>query len=147
MEFWDSSALLPLVVHQRAFSLLCRRALVGSGPRAVAFLARIECRSGLARLVRDGVLTDAERDRASRALDALLARFDVVAFSSTVEQHALDLLVRHGLRALDAMQLGCALALRAGRHTLRVSLACCDRRLARAARGEQLDLLIVPPAR
>jgi len=141
MRFWDSSAILPLVIEQQPFSRTCQLLLADRGARAVGFSARIECRSGVERLFREGLLPAVDRARAVADLDALLDRFDVVAFSNSVENRALELLGRHELRALDAMQLACALALRGGRTARLVAFVSCDRRLGRAAAAEGLDLV------
>lgn len=135
MQFWDSSALLPLVVTQRTLSRACRALFEEREARAAAFLARIECRSALARLAREGAVTSAALDRAGDKVDKLLAGFDLVVFSPAVERHALMLLSRHGLRTLDAIQLACALVV-AGAGSGPPEFVCCDRRLARAAAAE-----------
>jgi predicted nucleic acid-binding protein len=108
----------------------------------VAFIARIECRSAIERLAREGALTVGARTRAIRSLESLLAGFDQVAFSGAVEERSLGLLARHGLRSLDALQLACALALRTSPRSESVELVCCDRRLARAASAEGMSLAI-----
>ena len=143
MQFWATSALLPLVVQQPPFSDPCRRAFRLDGSRAVAFLARVECRSAIERLGREGTFDAAARRRALTKLDRLLAAFDIVAFSADAEAHALALLSRHSLRTLDALQLGCALALKPRSATPPVpQFACCDRKLATAATGEGLSLAV-----
>jgi hypothetical protein len=143
MQFWDSSALLPLVVRQPPFSDRCRRAFGLKVARAIAFLARVECRSAIERLAREGILNATARRRALTKIDKLVAAFDIVAFSADVETHALALLGRHPLRAFDALQLGCAqgLAPRGGTNAL-PELVCCDRRLAEAAAAEGFSLVI-----
>jgi predicted nucleic acid-binding protein len=142
VPFWDSSALLPLVIEQQPFSRLCRQALRRPGLHAVAFVARVECRSAIERLARDGALAAGARSRAIRSLDALLAGFDRVTFSAYVEEIAVELLARRGLRSLDALQLACALALGAAGSKERPALVCCDLRLTRAAAAEGLRLVI-----
>jgi predicted nucleic acid-binding protein len=143
MQFWDSSALLPLVLRQPPFSNRCRRAFRRDVPRVVAFLARIECRSAVERLGRAGGLNAAARRRSLMRIDKLLAAFDIVVFSGDVEAHALTLLSRHALRSLDALQLGCALSLTPhGDSDLRPDLVCCDRRLATAAAAEGFSLVV-----
>ena len=140
MEIWDSSAVLPLVFEQEPHSRRCRAAFAERQAKAVAFVTRIECRSGIERLARAGAVTPDQHDRGIRALDDLLDEFDIVPFSSTVETRSLELLARHELRALDAMQLACAVVLRGGRAHRDVGFVCCDRRLARAAAAEGVTL-------
>jgi len=145
MQFWDSSALLPLVVRQPPFSDPCRRAFRQNVSRAIAFLARVECRSAIERLVREGTLNAAARRRSLTNIDKLVAAFDLVAFSPEVEAHALTLLGRHALRSLDALQLGCARGLASHGDTDALpEFVCCDRRLANAAVAEGFALVIGP---
>ena len=143
MQFWDSSALLPLAVRQLPFTTRCRRAFRRDVPRAVAFLVRVECRSAVERLAREGALNDVARRRSLAKIDKLLAAFDIVAFSADVETHALTLLGRYPLRSLDALQLGCALSLcPRGDGAPRGELVCCDRKLAEAAVGQGFSLVV-----
>jgi predicted nucleic acid-binding protein len=145
MQFWDSSALLPLVVRQPPFSDPCRRAFRQNVSRAIAFLARVECRSAIERLAREGTLNTAARRRSLANIDKLVAAFDLVAFSPEVEAHALTLLGRHALRSLDALQLGCARGLAShGDPDALPEFVCCDRRLANAAVAEGFALVIGP---
>ena len=145
MQFWDSSALLPLVVRQPPFSDPCRRAFRQDVSRAIAFLARVECRSAIERLAREGTLNAAARRRSLTNIDKLVAAFDLVAFSPEVEAHALTLLGRHSLRSLDALQLGCARGLASHGDTDALpEFVCCDRRLATAAAAEGFALVIGP---
>jgi predicted nucleic acid-binding protein len=143
MQFWDSSALLPLVVRQRPFSDRCRRAFGGEASRAIAFLARVECRSAIERLAREGILDTRARRRSLTKIDKLVAAFDIVTFSAEVEARALALLGRHPLRALGALQLGCAQGLAPRRATDTLpEFVCCDRKLAEAAAAEGFSLVI-----
>ena len=143
MQFWDSSALLLLVVRQPPFSNRCRRVFRQNVPRAVAFLARVEFRSAVERLAREGTLNAAARRRAFTKIDKLLAAFDIVAFSADVETHALALLGRYSLRTLDALQLSCALIRDPRSDTApRADLVCCDRKLAEAAVAEGFSLVV-----
>ena len=143
MQFWDSSALLPLVVRQPPFSDPCRRAFRPDVRRAIAFLARIECRSAIERLGREGTLDAPARRRAFAKIDKLLAAFDLVPFSADVETDAVALLSRHPLRALDALQLSCALRLSPhGDVGDLPHLVCCDRRLVQAAAAEGFTIVL-----
>jgi predicted nucleic acid-binding protein len=143
MQFWDSSALLPLVVHQPPFTNRCRRAFRQDVLRAASFLARVECRSAVERLVREGALKPAARRQSLARVDKLLAAFDIVAFSADVESHALAVLGRYPLRSLDALQLSCALSLcPPSDPEPRGGLVCCDRKLAEAAVAEGFSLVV-----
>jgi hypothetical protein len=101
---------------------------------AIAFLARVECRSAVEQLGREGTLQPAARRRSLAKLDKLIAAFDIVTFSPELEAHALAFLSGHALRSLDALQLGCARALALGDDADALpQFVCCDRRLAAAA--------------
>jgi predicted nucleic acid-binding protein len=143
LQFWDTSALLPLVVAQPPFSAQTRRLFRRRSTRAVAFLARIECRSAIERLAREGALGSTARGRCLSRLDRLLAAFDVVAFSPAVEQGAIESLARHPIRSLDALQLACALEL-VQASLPAIEVVCCDRGLGNAVLGEGLRLAIAP---
>jgi uncharacterized protein len=141
MQFWDTSALIPLVVRQPPFSDQCRRIFRGGVSRSTAFVSRVECRSAIERLAREGGLDPPSRRRCVARVDRLFAGFDLVAFSAHVEREALALLRRHPLRSLDALQLACALTLGPGGVDT-VQLVCCDQRLAAAGVAERLTLAI-----
>jgi predicted nucleic acid-binding protein len=141
MQYWDASALIPLVVRQPPFSEQCRRIFQGRAPRSTAFVSRVECRSAIERLAREGALDPTSRRRCVARVDRLFAGFDLVAFSADVEREALALLSRHPLRSMDALQLACALTLGPGGVDT-VQLVCCDHRLAAAGAAERLTLAI-----
>jgi predicted nucleic acid-binding protein len=134
LRFWDSSAVVPLVIRQE------------SSPRAAAWLAEddeialwtltpVEVTSAIRRLVREDSLEEASARVAESRLNELMGVCHVVVDVETVKPIAARVLRIHPLRAFDACQLGAALhwadGLPAGRalHTL-------DRRLATAAERE-----------
>jgi hypothetical protein len=110
---------------------------LAAGPAATARLSAVEIASALARRCREGAFSPAERDRALAALEADLPGLRVVELSTPVTLEAQALLIRHPLRADDAIQLASALLLR---RELRepVTFAAYDDRLKAAARVEGL---------
>ena len=134
MRFWDSSAVVPLVVEQSS-SREAERWIADDPVAVVWTLVRVEVVSALRRLVREEGLIESEAHRAESVLDEILVRAHTVADVERVEETACRLLRVHALRAADAMQLGAALAWADGSprglvvHTL-------DRRLALAAGRE-----------
>ena len=92
----------------------------------------VEARSAFARLVRDGLLTDAERVKAVKLLDDLRSSWDEIQPSERVRSIAEDLPDRFGVRALDAMQLAAALVWCRERPNRRPFI-CLDDRLSKAA--------------
>lgn len=108
MRFWDSSALVPLVLRQPRTSE-ARRLLDEDDELVVWWGSVIECASAVARLHRDGRLSSsAERD-ARRLLEALRGSWFEVQPGDAVREQAMRLLRVHPLRTADALQLAAAL--------------------------------------
>lgn len=131
MAFWDASAIVPLCCSQAATSR-SRRLLRDVGRMVVWWGTPVEARRAFARLVRDGSLTEAQRLRAVTLLDQLRPSWDEMQPSERVRAIAEDLPDRHGVRALDAMQLAAALVWCRERPSRRPFI-CFDERLSTAA--------------
>ena len=134
MIFWDTSAVVPLLVREphtdRALELLGR-----DGDMVTWWGTTVECWSALARRTREHALSEADRRQAEALLDRLAAScFEIVA-SDEVRGHARRLLRRHSLRAGDALQLAAALVWADGRPEGH-AFACLDARLFEAADRE-----------
>ena len=111
-----------------------------AGLSATARLSAVEVASALARRCREGAFPATERDRALAALEDDLSALRVVELSTSVVDEARVLLVRHLLRAGDAIQLASALLLR--RELAEpVTFAAYDDRLKFAARVEGLTVV------
>ena len=134
MRFWDSSALVPLLVEQDASS------------RAVAWAAEddtmilwtlttVEIVSALHRLVRERALAEDAAQRAEVRMEQLARVCHVVVDVESVKTVATRLLRLHPLRAFDAFQLGAALHWAEDQPHGR-TLHTLDNRLAVAARRE-----------
>lgn len=108
MRFWDSSALVTLVLEQ---PLTARaRGLLTDDPEVVVWWgSAIECASAIARLHRDEVLSAPAATRARAVLATLRASWFEVQPGDAVREQALRLLRLHPLRAADAVQLAAAL--------------------------------------
>ena len=142
MRFWDSSAVVPLLVVQAA------------SPRADAWLSEdpelalwtltsVELASALRRLVREGLLGEADANTAETRADELIRTSHVVVNVETVKVQARRLLRFHSLRAADAMQLAAALEWAGGRPTGRLFMSL-DAQLARAAAREGFHVVPDP---
>jgi predicted nucleic acid-binding protein len=100
----------------------------------------VECLSAIARRERDATLTPAAADEARRRLHFLREKWSEVSPSEQVRENAERALLRHPLRAADALQLGAALRWAENNprghriHTL-------DARLTDAARKEGFELV------
>jgi len=138
VRFWDSSALVPLVVQQRA-SPTVDAWLEDDAVLVVWSLTPVEVTSALWRLVREGALSDDAALVAEIRVDELLAASHVVIDVEAVRSRARRLLRVHPLRAADGLQLAAALAW-AGDHPEAHTLVTLDERLAGAARREGFDV-------
>ena len=138
MKFWDSSAVVPLLVHQPASSRTDR--WFADDPAVSLWtLTPVEITSALWRLVRDGTVLEADAQLAeSRALEMAAASYTVADIDS-VKALARRLLRVHTLRAADALQLSAALVWAGGRPQGK-TLHTLDERLALAARREGFDV-------
>ncbi|MEO7103140.1 MAG: PIN domain-containing protein, partial [Gemmatimonadaceae bacterium] len=108
MRFWDSSALVTLVLDQPRTAQA--RELHTQDPELVVWWASsIECASAIARLHRDGQLTATDEAQARGLLTTLRASWFEVQPGDAVREQALRVLRLHPLRAADATQLAAAL--------------------------------------
>jgi len=134
VRFWDSSAVVPLLVEQ------------DYSARAVAWIAEdeglvlwtltpAEVASTLRRLVRDRAVEEEVARLAELRMDELIRTCHVVIDVDSVKSLAMRVLRLHPLRAFDALQLGAALHWAEG-HPQGRTLHTLDRRLALAAQRE-----------
>jgi len=144
MKFWDSSALVPLLVEEPR-SNACR-ALRRSDPSLVVWLlTRLELVSALQRLHREKQLTAAELATTLHRLDLLLERCIEISVVEDVRARAERLLAVHRLTAADSLQLAAALVLAKERPKGR-GFVTADLQLARAATAEGF-VVMVPAAK
>ena len=134
MKFWDSSALVPLCVDERATRPLVTLAREDD-ELLVWWASVVECDSALARLERDGALSGADADAAFRRLDLLKRSWVEIEPRDEIRELARRLLRVHPLRAADAMQLGAAY-LAAERRPATLEMVTLDDRLRAAAAKE-----------
>lgn len=139
MRFWDSSAVLPLLVREPRTPELTAM-LRADRDCWIWWATRTECLSGLHRRVRAGGL-DAKQFAAARQR---LLRFDeaaaVVLPAEAVRSRAERLLGAHPLRAADALQLAALLAA-AEEQPAGLPFVTLDERLAGAARREGFSVV------
>ena len=139
MRFWDSSAIVPLVIEEGT-SKGCRQLLRTDKTQLVWFLSRTEILSALWRRHRDSSLSEAAVRTAEARLEALSLRWSEVDALPLVRDVAERLLRVHPLRAADAMQLGAAL-IAFGPRTRGRSFVALDAGLLRAAEREGFEPL------
>jgi len=141
LTYWDSSALVPLVVDESSTARM--REVLSADPGVTTWIwTRTEVISAIERRVRQGLILAPERRPVLGRLDDLAAGWDEVTEILAVRARANALLARHPLRAADAGQLGAALQVReqtgAG-----LPFVTRDRRLALAAEREGFEVLDV----
>jgi uncharacterized protein len=133
VRFWDTSAIVPLLLEQESTGVV--RGLLDGDPEMAAWWGTVtECASAAARLRREDRLTVREEERVLDLLGMLRASWLEVLPSSEVRDQALRLLRVHPLRAGDAFQLAAA-RVWAGA-AAGAELVTFDERLALAARLE-----------
>jgi len=142
MRFWDTSALVPLVVEE------------SSSEQAVAWLREdealvvwtltpVEAVSALERRVREGALAPRDGLAAEEGILDLVECAHEVAAISPVKTLATRLLRTHALRAADALQLAAALLWAEGTPAGAV-VHTFDERLALAAAREGFRVIPSP---
>lgn len=139
MSFWDSSAIVPLCVHEPA-STLMRQISRAHGVPAVWWASLIECRSALERRARAGQLKRNQKRQAERLLEQLATAWTEVQPTLVLRERAMRLLAPHDLRAADALQLAAALVWAEERPAGRV-FVCLDSRLRESAEREGFIVL------
>ena len=139
MTFWDSSAILPLLVWEEETEL--REGQLRGASRVVVWWGtRIECHSALRRKQREGGLDQQSIDCAMGRLGALSRIWIEVIPGEALRLRSERLLNLHPLRAADAMQLAAAL-LACEERTAGFPLHTSDTRLAAAAVAEGFTVM------
>jgi len=131
MKFWDSSAMVPLVVDEEETDY-CLKTLSIDQEMLIWCLSKVEVISALCRLVREKSFTEAEFQKAKKRLNDLIERAHEVKVIQKVRDRALRLLEVHPLSAADACQLASALVA-TQEEPDRLAVVCFDQRLMKAA--------------
>lgn len=139
MRYWDSSALLPLVVLEETTGAM--QSLVRADADVITWWgSRVEAASALARLGREAALDGPAFQAAFTRLSSLAETWDEVLPSEQVRDHGIRLLRVHPLRAVDALQLAAALVAAEYRPES-LPLVTLDNRLRDAALREGFEVL------
>ena len=140
MKFWDSSAVVPLLVEEggtRRYSEVYAR---DSG-MIVWWATETECAAALSRREREaGEEGRQALFQAFSRLDDLGRHWTELAPAAEIRATARRLLRTHALRAADALQLAAALVACAGTPAA-LEFVCADTRLAAAARLEGFNIV------
>jgi hypothetical protein len=141
MKFWDSSAILPLIVKESTTQFLLK--LKKSDDEMVVWWGtETECLSALARREREGGLDRAAVSLAEGNLAKILSRSYEVQPTTEVRRMARRLLMTHPLRAADALQLASALFF-SGIQVPELPFVTLDKNLASAAGKEGFSLISI----
>lgn len=134
MRFWDSSAILPLLITE-ADSLARDQQLTDDPDIIVWFGTLAEIESALARRRRLGELSPRSEAHARDYLQEITSHWTEVVPTHEVRARAIRLLRAHPLRAADAFQLAAALAF-CREHPERLPFLTADQVLRAAAERE-----------
>ena len=140
VRFWDTSAVVPLLVNEPGTAGL-RPVLAEDPGMAVWWATRVECISAMARRLREKQVTRETVKDGNRVIAALAREWTEVAPSEAVRKRAERLLTIHALRAADAFQLAAAL-IWSRDDTAGHAFVCLDDRLRDAAHRE--GFLVLP---
>ncbi|HEY0155838.1 MAG TPA: type II toxin-antitoxin system VapC family toxin [Thermoanaerobaculia bacterium] len=138
MRFWDSSAIIPLLIDEaRSFEVL--RLHDEDDDVVAAAITPLEVVSSLWRRRHRGELSLRRHQRAELRFAVLSQTWLEVAYSANITEIARDLLGRHMLRSLDALQLASAISVSSPHRAL--PFVTLDEKLAAAARAEGFTIL------
>jgi predicted nucleic acid-binding protein len=139
MKFWDSSAILPLILQEAESDVV--RELFREDPQIVTWgWTRVELTGAVERRAREGGVTRAQRRELLDRIGRFAESWDEVTAFQAVRTRAIALLARHPLRGADAGQLGAALLV-AEQALPGFAFVSLDRRQSEAAEREGLRVL------
>lgn len=139
MRFWDSSAVVPLLVEEATTQRLL--AVLNNDPDVSVWWATpVECTAAITRREREGTLAHAHVTAAFDFLTHLSGSWREVGATDQVRASAGSLLRSHPLRAADALQLAAALVA-SGNSPGTLEFVCLDQRLNEAATREGLKVV------
>lgn len=139
MRFWDTSALVPLLLRE-PLSADARAWLGADRWVTVWWSTPVQCLSAIARAERDGRIRPAVVSDAIAALRLLRSGWSEVDATSRVRDIAERLVRTHPLCGADACQLAAAIVAAEGAPTT-MPFVTLDARLADAAAREGFDII------
>jgi len=134
MIFWDSSAVMPLLVREKTTGKVQAR-LERDPDMLVWWATRVECASAISRLERDASMSPEGVIEAFDRLEAMADCWNEVNPTSHLRNTAQRLLRVHPLRAADSLQLAAAIVGAEGRPRS-LPFSTLDQKLEDAARRE-----------
>ena len=140
-RYFDASALVKRYVRETG-SVVVRR-LLATGIAATSRLSEVEVSSGIIRRAREGAFTTQRRDQALAALQRDVPAFAIIEMIPEITADARGLLLRHPLRASDAIQIASCLYLQR-QLSQPVPFVVFDQRLVEAAHAEGVTVVATP---
>lgn len=134
MNFWDASAIVPLLVREESSDHL-RSLLARDTAMFVWWGSEIECVSAIARREREGMLDVQPAIASLERLQQLAQLWNEIDPTDEVREVATRFVRVHALRAADALQLAAAFTA-AEQRPRSLNIVTLDQRLAAAARKE-----------
>lgn len=139
MRYWDSSAIVPLLVDEARSERVAR--IQGEGFAITTWWgSAVECASAIARRERDPAVIPERVSEAYQRLRQLQGEWQEVQPVDIVREQAVRLLRSHGLHAADALQLAAAIVASRNRPAS-WAFVCLDTRLATAAQREGFNVI------
>lgn len=139
MRFWDTSAIIPLIVREPRSKAL-RQLLEQDTGMVVWWATRVECVSAISRRAREDTLVPEGEASARDLLNDLSGSWTEAQPTARLRTLAERSLAVHPLRAADALQLAAAL-IWCGEQPRGCPFVCLDERLRSAASRSGFVLL------
>ena len=134
MKFWDTSAIIPLIINQGYSSET--KEILNIDPRMIVFWGTIiECHSALSRLRRENSLNIEQYRDSLKLLDFLCHSWTEILPGNLLREQSVRVISIHGLKTLDSLQLASALVW-TNKNPEGSSFVSLDRQLRRAAEKE-----------
>jgi predicted nucleic acid-binding protein len=137
--FWDSSAVVPLLLPEARSELLAQ-SLAAEREMTLWWGTPVECLSAIYRRHREAPMPAATMNAVVERLRAVVEDADTVSPTDDVRRRAGRLVASHALRAGDALQLAAAL-IWCEEQPNGESFVCLDEQLCEAARREGFTVL------
>ena len=139
MIYWDSSALIPLLIEEPHSQLV--KEIIRKDLEVVTWWGSLlECLSAVSRRRREGILSHDEEDDLRQRLETAFETWTEIEPGEELRRSAGLLLFRHPLRSADSLQLAAALTWVA-KDPHGHQFVCLDGRLRDAARNEGFKVL------
>ena len=137
MKFWDTSAIIPLLVEELKSDYV-ERLFIADSSMIVWWGTSIECVSAVSRLERENKISAREAEKILLRLSELRQSWREILPSNKSKQITERILRVHPLRAPDAQQLaGCVIA----NSDCSIEFVTLDKRLENAANKEGLPVI------